>query len=161
MPGVGAEETEVALSHGMMSRDDMKVFVDDFAAISVKLSNIPCDAIGSLARTETGEVIWGPHLNGGYPESLEAPYFGGPFYTLRDRYIHRIDALIEFIKKGLIYRLSPLLHYLALMEARRLVMADLVMARRETTLYIRHPDCSGANILADQNRITGMIDWEW
>jgi hypothetical protein len=153
MPGAGASETEVALSDGNMSRDNMKVFADDFVAISIKLSNIPCDAIGSLIKNEQGETVWGPHLNGGYPESLNAPYFGGPFHTLRDRYVHRIDGLIGLIKQGLIYRQSPLLHYL--------VMADPAMAQREPSFYIRHPDCSGANILADGNRITGLIDWEW
>jgi len=161
MPGIEASETEVALSDGTMSREDMKVFVDDYAEISMKMSKILCDAIGSLSRNAVGEVVWGPHLSGGYAESLELPYFGGPFYTLRDRYVHRIDALIDLTKKGLIHRLAPLLHYLALMEARRLVISDPAMARREPTFYIRHPDCSGANTLAHENRIVGLIDWEW
>ena len=161
MPGTEAAEHTCGLSEGAMSREDMKVFVDDFADISVKISKIPCNAIGSLCRNDAGDGVWGPHLNGGYTESLEAPYFGGPFYTLRDRYIYRIDSLIDLTKKGLIHRLAPLFHYLALMEARRLVMTDPVMARRESTFYIRHPDCSGSNILADGNKITGLIDWEW
>lgn len=154
-------DIEVALSEGNMSREDMKVFVDDYAEISIKLSKIHCGAIGSLSRNDAGEIVWGSHLSGGYAESLEAPYFGGPFYTLRDRYIHRINALIDLTKKGLIHRMAPLLHYLALMEARRLVMADPVMARREPSFHIRHPDCSGANVLADGKRIVGLIDWEW
>jgi hypothetical protein len=161
MPGVGAGETEVALSDGNMSKEEMKVFVEDFAEISIKLSKIPCDAIGSLSRNDAGEVVWGPHVSGGYAESLKAPYFGGPFYTLRDRYIHRIDSLIDLTKRGLIHRMAPLLNYLVLMEARRLVMADPTMARRESTFYIRHPDCSGSNVLAVGNKIVGLIDWEW
>jgi hypothetical protein len=161
MPGIGAEETEVALSEGNISRQEMKVFTDEFAAMSIKLSKIPSDAIGSLTKTGAGDIFWGPHLNGGYQESLEAPYFGGPFSTLRDRYVHRIDGLVGLTKQGLIYRKSPLLHYLALMEARRLVIADPVMSQQEPAFYIRHPDCSGANILANGLKIVGLIDWEW
>jgi len=161
MPGIEASETEVALSDETMSREDMKVFVDDYAEISIKMSKIPCDAIGSLSRNDAGEVVWGPHLSGGYPENQDAPHFGGPFYTLCDRWVYRIDALINLIKKGLVYRKSPLLHYLAFMEARRLVMGDPVLSRRESTFYIRHPDCSGANILANGVNIVGLVDWEW
>jgi hypothetical protein len=161
MAGLSATGTEVALSDGTMEEADMRVFVNDFAAISVQLSGITCEAIGSLAKNSQAETVWGPHLSGGYAENLEAPYFGGPFLTLRARYVYRIDSLVELIKQGLIYRKSPLPHYLALMEARRLVIADPVMSQQEPRFYIRHPDCSGANILANGLKIVGLIDWEW
>jgi hypothetical protein len=161
MPGLAATDAEVGLSDDTMEKEDMRIFATDFASISVQLSNIHCEAIGSLVNDGNGEIKWGPHRNLGYPENQDAPYFGGPFYTLCDRYVYRIDALIKLIKKGLVYRKSPLLHYLAFMEARRLVMGDPVLSRRESTFYIRHPDCSGANILANEVNIVGLIDWEW
>ena len=144
-----------------MSEEDLRSFAESYAGISIKMSEIPCGSFGSLIKTEHGEVIWGPLLRGGYPDSLEAPYFGGPFHTLRDAYIHRIDGLIEFLKRGLIHRKSPLVHYLAFKEARRLVMGDPSFAERETTFYIRHPDCSAANILSKDFKVVGLIDWEW
>jgi hypothetical protein len=161
MPGSSSAEAECALSDGGMSEEEIKSLASDYAAISIRLSHIPCDMIGSVVKYEQGSATWGPLINGGYAESFEAPYFGGPFYTLRDRYVHRINSLISLFRRGLIHRMSPLVHYLALMEARRLVMGDAKMAERESVFYIRHPDCSGSNILSDGPKIVGLIDWGW
>lgn len=140
---------------------DLKAFARNFAGLSVAISDIHCDSMGSLVNYDHGRLVWGPMLNGGYPESLDMPCFGGPFHSLRDLYTHRIDGLIDLIKRGLIYRRAPLLVFLALREARRLVVADEKFCRRETRFYIRHPDCSWSNILSDGPNITGLIDWEW
>ena len=144
-----------------MSEEDLRTFAESYAATSIMMSEIHCGSIGSLAKNKEGEVMWGPLLHGGYPDSLEAPFFGGPFHTLRDAYIHRIDGLIEQLKRGIIHRKSPLVHYLAFKEARRLVIGDPAFAERETTFYISHPDCSGANILSKDFKVVGLIDWEW
>jgi hypothetical protein len=144
-----------------MSEGDMRVFVKDFAEISIKLSNLKFEAIGSLTHNKDGKVVCGPHLALGYQYYVKPPYYGGPFRTVRERYLHRIDSLIGLIKAGLIHRRSPLLHFLAFMEARRLVESDSEMAQQESEFYIRHPDCVGNNIMSEDGRITGLIDWEW
>jgi hypothetical protein len=144
-----------------MSEEDMKTFAESYAAVSIKISEIPCYTFASLSTNNQGQVVWGPLLHPGYPGSLEAPFFGGPFETLRDAYVHRIEGLLELLKRGLIHRTSPLVHYLAFKEARRLVMGDPTFEERESTFYIRHPDCSGANILSKDSKVVGLIDWEW
>jgi hypothetical protein len=149
------------ISDGGPSLDDMKAFIEEYAAVSIKLSDIPCEAIGSFTTDSDGIIKVGPPISRALPESLEAPFFKGPFYTLRDRYISRIDGLNRMILKGIAFRNAPLLHYLALLEARELVESNDLFPRKKEQFYVRHADSSGANVMAKDSKITAIIDWEW
>lgn len=51
------------ISDGGPSLDDMKAFIEDYAAVSIKLSDIPCEAIGSFTTDSDGIIKVGPPIS--------------------------------------------------------------------------------------------------
>lgn len=159
MPGLPAEDWEC---------DDvsqLRDLVDHFAAISVQMSTKVFDAIGSL--------VWDHDANGfrvgdavdvpRYDESGTAR-FGGPFKTLRDRYLYAIDTQLEAIKKGYLHRSGLRLRYLAYQSLREYVLSIDELAREEKEFYLTHPDFEQNNFMIDPKagtRISAVVDWNW
>lgn len=152
---------EFALTEGTVSREYMKEFIQSFAAISIKISESPCEAIGSPATNHKGEIVIGNLVSKGYPQFIEGPYYAGPFTNQRDRWTSKIDAALAQIKNAWTRVNGPLIGYLALKHARGLVMAYEPMASEEKAFYFCHADSTGGNVMAKDNKITALIDWEW
>ena len=89
-----------------------------------------------------------------------APYFPGPFETIRDRYVAHIDRVLSATRKGLMGQHRPLLIYLAHLVARDLVMNDPEMGKEEEKFHIRQPDALPGQFLVQDGSITAVLDWE-
>jgi hypothetical protein len=85
---------EFALTEGTVSREYIKEFIESFAAISIKISEAPFEAIGSPATNHKGEIVIGNLVSKGYPQFIEGPYYAGPFTNQRDRWTARSMLLL-------------------------------------------------------------------
>lgn len=139
----------------------MRWLIYDHAKISLQLSSIRFDKMGSLDFDATGGIEVGPFIPAHPFNSPVAPHFGGPFRNVRDCFLWQIDNVLSLIKRGQIARRSPLLAYLAHLEARSLVAGCAEMAETQSAFYVQHPDSGGRNVMALDGRITALVDWEW
>jgi hypothetical protein len=136
-------------------------FVESYADFSIQLATRSFEAMGSLIPDPTsGKPIVGPLIDYRNANSINAPYFGGPFKTLRERYIYHIDNVIEGLKKGLICRRAPVLTYLAHLVAREMVMGCPELAEECTEFYLRQPDARADQFLIEKGKISAVLDWE-
>jgi len=79
---------------------------------------------------------------------------------MRDRYIHHIDKVLDYTRKGLVGRGRPLLVYLAHLIARGLVANCAELEKEEVSFYIRQPDALTGQFLFVEGEITAVLDWE-
>jgi hypothetical protein len=129
---------------------------------SIKLESAKFDKIGSLDIDDnTGTIIVGNNADLREMTSREKPYFGGPFSTMREFYLYRIDQTLEAIRAGQTFRQGPVLGYLIHLELRRLVQATTVLDDEETEFFLQHPDSHLGNLLFTKHEISGLLDWEW
>ena len=134
-------------------------FIEDYADFCVRVSNLSYDSMGSL-DLDGDAIKIGPMIDLYGGSNVTAPYFPGPFKSMRDRYIAHIDRVLSATRKGLMGRKRPLLVYLAHLVARDLVMNDAEMAKEDEKFYIRQPDALAGQFLVQDGGITAVLDWE-
>ena len=150
----------MGLSEGYVDQKTMRNLIERYAHISVKMSSLTFDKMGSLTRDQDGKATVGPLIPFGKMNDPKVPYFSGPFDCMRDGYNWRIGLILESIKAGQIYRDAPLLAYLIMLEVRSLINDCEEMSRKSSTFYIQHPDSGGRNFMASEGEITAVVDWE-
>lgn len=134
-------------------------FIEDYADFCVRVSNLSYDSMGSL-DLDGDTIKIGPMIDQYGGSNVTAPYFPGPFKSMRDRYIAHIDRVLSATRKGLMGKKRPLLVYLAHLVARDLVMNDAEMAKEDEKFYIRQPDALAGQFLVQDGGITAVLDWE-
>jgi hypothetical protein len=134
-------------------------FIEDYAEFCIQVSNLSYDSIGSL-DLDGNKIKVGPMVELYGVSSTTAPYFPGPFKSMRDRYVAQIDRVLSATRKGLMGQNRPLLVYLAHLVARDLVMNDPEMGKEEGEFYIRQPDALAGQFLVKDGSITAVLDWE-
>jgi thiamine kinase-like enzyme len=88
---------------------------------------------------------------------------GGPFKSMRERYLYHIDGCLAAIKGDKLFRQDSLLAYLTYLELREMVASSSLLAEDDDReYYLRHPDAAPDNMLiAEHGEITALLDWEW
>lgn len=160
MPGFPGTSTRSLLAMAETDDEKMMRFAEQYAAASIKISTLTLDAIGSLDRDASGKVFVGPSVDFPWYDAAGQALFGGPFRTLRDKYLFAIDNTLEAIRLGRMHRAGPLLPYLIYLDLRRLVRASRSLAQAENLFYLRHPDSTPINIMCTSDDITALVDWE-
>lgn len=125
------------------------------------MSTLTFDTIGSPVWDDKGEITIGNLVDYAYCDDKGVPHFGGPFKTLRDRYLFAINHNLEAMRKGYMHRSGLLLPYLAHLTLRAFVISIEELSREEGTFYLPHPDLHPDNVITDGESITGLVDWEW
>lgn len=151
---------DMGISEGHVDESEMRNLIERYAHISVKMSSLTFDKMGSLTKSPDGKVTVGPLIPFGKMNDPAAPYFEGPFDSMRDGYNWRIGLILEAIKAGQIYRDAPLLAYLIMLELRSLINDCEEMSRKPSAFYIQHPDSGGRNIMTSKGEISAVVDWE-
>lgn len=142
--------------------EEVEHLVRSYAEHVIKLSQAPFNAIGSpmLSHEDTDRRLVGAaYMPTDDFVNPEPPHFGGPFHTMRDFYLWRIETIVDLIKKGFVYRDAPLFFYLLHLELRRMVLNEASFAKQDDEYYISHPDPAGRNMLVDRGAITAFVDW--
>lgn len=147
-----------------MARTDkecFRAFAKQYVAASIKLSALTFDAIGSLDKNEEGKLIVGNSVDSPWYDDAGNVVFGGPFKSLKDRYLFEMDCRLKGIRAGRMHRAGPLLPYLIFLEFHRLVSSSSELAKEESHFYLAHADMAPYNILATSDKLTAIVDWEW
>lgn len=148
------------LAYGDWDEDETKSMIDSFTDITIRMSEKPFEAIGSLDVAADGSIMVGSDTAFAFYEGNK-PVFGGPYANLQERYSFVLGMFCKSIKYGVLFRKFPTLAYLMFAETRRLVMNCKALKSNETEFFLGHPDPSGGNILFEGTSVTGYIDWEW
>jgi hypothetical protein len=149
------------LAMGEVDDERMRSFANQYAAASIQISSLKFDAIGSLALDKEGTIIVGNTVASPWYDDRGNPKFGGPFRSLRDRYLFAINEALHCIRAGQMHRAGPLLPYLIYLELHRQVSASAVLGAQQTELYLAHADTLAHNIMATPHKLTAIVDWEW
>lgn len=159
MPGTTGEDLDI---EGIPSDEHTASLVRSYAEHHVKLSKAPFRGIGSpcLRQGDSQPYSAGPFIPLSAFVRPDASHFEGPFRTMRDYYMARIDTILHLILRGLIYREMPLLFYLLHLEVKSMVSLSEELDREVRECFIRHPDAAGRNLLVESGTITAYVDWE-
>lgn len=139
----------------------MTALIESYADMSIKLSNLKFDKIGSLDTDQDGNIIVGQDTYFAFHGHPEGHTFGGPYLTLLDRYLFCIDNVLSLIRNQVIYRHRLLFAYLLYLDLRKLVRRFAILYKQETEFYIEHPDSHAGNIMFKGTQVSGYLDWEW
>jgi hypothetical protein len=136
--------------------------IDSYAKQCIKLYDVQFDQIGSLDADESGRVFVGRTVDLRDGTRAEKPYFGGPFQSMRDLYLYKIELVLEWIKAGTWFRPNPTFGYLIHLELKELVTNTEALDDDETTFFLQHPDSLGRNMLiSEDGELECLLDWEW
>lgn len=161
VPGANCWETlDAGLEEGEVSEDHTRAMVKGWAELSISLAGTTYKAMGCPDLDDAGNIVIGNMLGPSYPDMPNYPYFAGPFKAQRERWLNKLDCLLNHAKMGWLVNDQPLVVYLALLHTRALVETNESFAKQETEFYVKHPDSHGGNIMAEGSRITALIDWE-
>lgn len=161
LPGTDVLECHAGLTIGQVDETTMTGLIESYAEISIKIAQLRFEAIGSLHTTENDSVEVGRDMSFAVPGPEGQPVFGGPYSTVKDRYLYAIDQMLASIRKGWTHRSHLVLAYLMYLEARRHVLDWAEIAKPASDHYLVHPDPHAGNVLIQDIQVTGYIDWEW
>nr|XP_031859378.1 uncharacterized protein CI109_005219 [Kwoniella shandongensis]KAA5526450.1 hypothetical protein CI109_005219 [Kwoniella shandongensis] len=154
------------LTNGIVGEKIARTFITDLARLHQSISCIPLagNGIGSLMpgveKRSSPQV--GPLIQGSLLMTPDPPYFLGPFKTNKERYLAKIDAVLNCIHQGCIVLVDPVGCFLAHLEMRDLVETNEQMSREETEFFVKHADDKNDQyMLAEDGHIVGVLDWEW
>jgi hypothetical protein len=141
--------------------DVKRIYIDNYAKQCILLSSLKFNAIGSLGEGEDG-VFVGDVVNTRVGLSPVAPYFGGPFTSISQYYLHNIDNVLKAIVEGTIYRDRPMFEYLAHLQVKKWIIEEAqYLDNEDNEFYLWHPDSHSDNMMVgDDHRMTAMIDWQ-
>lgn len=159
----GAQDLPCAipLTYKEVEKEWLSSVIDHYADISIRISTLKYDAIGGLDIDLDGNLVVGSDVEFSLTSSRNPTGLHGLFRSLRERFLHIVDAMLDYIKRGIVYRTRPTLAYLVYLEIRRLIGAFSPLAAEETEFYLEHPDSHSGNILLSGSSISGYIDWQW
>ncbi|ODN94703.1 hypothetical protein L198_04844 [Cryptococcus wingfieldii CBS 7118] len=159
----GSEILFDAFATGLISTSN--ALYEDVVLHYIGLSNIKRNVkgIGSLYPSGDADYVLPISRRGSFMRP-EAPYFFGPFRTLRDQYLAHIQQLIEYtLDIGYIAVLrSPIHCILLLLELRDLVKDCELLAKEEDEFLIHHGDLNiGQCLKNEKGGIASVLDWDW
>lgn len=163
MPGYEDPALGRSIPHADVEQDPTVIsLIKSYARHMIRLSSRSYEQIGALDLDEqTGKMTVGNYIPFPQHNTSEPPYFGGPFDTMQDCLLWRIDTLLGLIKQGYSLRNTTLMSYLVHLELRSLVTSHKPLAVQEKEFYIKHVDPSAQNMLVQDGEITALVDWEW
>lgn len=162
MPGTNCqEEPGNLLDMAKTDNECLRAFINQYVAASIKLSALTFDAIGNLDKDREGKFIAGPAVDSPWYDETGNVVFGGPFRSLKDKYLFELDGRLKAIRAGRMHRASPLLHYLIFLDLHRSVSLNPELAKEESQFYLAHADTTPQNYLATSDKLTAIVDWEW
>ncbi|WRT65975.1 uncharacterized protein IL334_002926 [Kwoniella shivajii] len=144
----------------------IRKFIEDFAKIQIKMSNIPISAnlIGCPVSPlgDNTKLIVGPLTSCRCLNMLDPPYFPGPFRTNQDRYLAQINTALSHIVNGHLCQKAPLDGYLWHLQLKELVQNCTELDKEFDQVFIRHADAKEDQFMGDEDgSISGVLDWEW
>ncbi|WWC60613.1 uncharacterized protein I303_103187 [Kwoniella dejecticola CBS 10117] len=143
-----------------------KALIEDFARFQIQLHQIPVATtqIGSLTYPDQDQQVTpviGPMVTSNWLHDIEPPYSGGPFRTLKERYLTQIDICLGHIADRLLGTTDTLDTYLWHLQLRELVDSVPYWSEPIDTGYIKHWDDKGDHLMVDdEGKLVGVIDWE-
>ncbi|WWD05432.1 hypothetical protein V865_003509 [Kwoniella europaea PYCC6329] len=149
--------------------NELRKFVEGYAKIQIQLSNIPLEhaPIGSLFTSPNDEISAkdvrvGPMIGTLTFMQPCPPYFFGLFKTNKERYLAHIDATLQYISKGALYKGNLMDDYLWHLELRELVNGCKELDKQTDKVYVKHADERGDHLMIDEEgNIISILDWEW
>nr|XP_019050676.1 hypothetical protein I302_01115 [Kwoniella bestiolae CBS 10118]OCF29606.1 hypothetical protein I302_01115 [Kwoniella bestiolae CBS 10118] len=151
-----------------LSADGIRKFVEEYGKMQIQLSTLPVPLprprIGCLFPSSEGDekVEVDPWVGGMTFMKPHPPYFLGPFKTQKERYLAHIDATLEYISKGALYKEKIIDDYLWHLELRELVEASKVLDKEIKEVFVKHADEREDHLMVDEERnVVAVLDWEW
>ncbi|WVQ65203.1 uncharacterized protein L199_003376 [Kwoniella botswanensis] len=144
--------------------DQLQHFIEEYAKTEIQLRNLrlPFTKIGCIYPAEHDGMLVGPIVSRGSFMNPTPPYFMGPFDTLKDMYLAKIDSALRYISLNALQGQNPVDAYLWHLELRELVSHSKVLCEVPDDLFIKHDDKKGDEMMVDsEGKVIGVIDWEW
>jgi hypothetical protein len=148
-------------SNNLASPSVKQIYIESYAQQALTLSSLRFNSIGSLQRDESEKIVVGDVVNTRVGLAPIAPYFGGPFKSVTELYLHNIEGILKAIRDGTIYRDRPLFECLAHSDVKAWLMEDKSMGLDQDEFYLWHPDSHSDNMMVGpDHHISSMIDWQ-
>ena len=147
----------------VLSSDQIDNMIDSYAEQMIKISEVSFDAIGGLKLSAEEKIVVGGMVDSRDTNAPDQVDLGGPFCSMRERYLYQIDACLAAIEADMLFRRDLYTSFLAYREIRELVAASPVLNEEENPqFYLVHPDGGASNILImEDGRVSALLDWEW
>lgn len=146
-----------------LSSDQIDNMIDSYAEQMIKISEVSFDAIGGLKLGAEGKIVVGGMVDSRDTNAPNQVDLGGPFCSMRERYLYQIDACLAAIEADMLFRSDLSTMYLAYLDLRDLVKSTSLLDQdQETRFYLKHPDETLDNFLIMENgEVSAILDWEW
>lgn len=138
------------------------IIIESYAEYQLSLEIVTFEKIGSPTFSPEGKVVVGSMTYDLAPLA-ESPYYLGPFFNQRDRYIAYFDTVLAAIAENRWCAPSKsLAFYQGILKAKRLVEGCAEMKEEPGIFYIKHGEPKCDHFLVNgAGELTSMLDWEW
>jgi hypothetical protein len=149
------------LEYDHISLVEARRYLESYADHQIALAGLKFSALGQLVKDEAGDLAVG--------SMFESPMYAdsrpfGPFETLGDRLTAFIDWELEKLRKrDWLVRMDwddQFDVFLTLLDKRRIIKGNLVLAERREDHYLKHADDKPDQFIALDGRLSAVLDWE-